>query len=77
MKNVERDSASKYEVNILPNKDTQKLIKKKNSMAYAVILNRNTEKKTTVISTKVFYAKSIDVDLDPLNQGKIVVIPIE
>ena len=77
MNNVKRDSASKYEVNILPNKDTQKLIKKKDTMAYAVILSCNTETKTTVVSTKIFYAKSIDVDLESLNQGNIVVIPIE
>lgn len=77
MEKFPKDSLSKYEVNILPNQDTQKLLKTNDSMAYAAILNKKTDTNSSVISTKIFYAKSIDVDLESLNKGIIVVIPIE
>lgn len=74
---IEKESDTKYEVNILPNSDTKKLIKAKDERAYAAILQQEKGVEKKVISTKVFYANSLDRDLSSLNDNKIVVIPIE
>lgn len=74
---IGKESGVKYEINILPNGDTQKLIKKKDRRAYAVILKKEETGEKKVVLTKVFFANAIDVDLDALNDNQIVVIPVE
>lgn len=67
---------SKLEINILPNLESQKLLKTNNKYLYVAVLRKVMEEQSSVISTKAFYAKSVDVDLNALNQGNVVVIPI-
>lgn len=74
---IEKDNNTSYEVNILPNADTVELIHAKDSRAYAAILKKGKAGETKVISTKVFYANSLDRDLSSLHDNQIVVIPIE
>lgn len=69
---IVRTPNDKLEVNILPNSDSQKLTKQNDKRVYVALL-KNGEK---VLNTKTFYAKSVDVDLETLKDGKIVVIPI-
>lgn len=77
MQNREKMEGVKYEVNILPNIDSQKFLKTKDKSVYVAILQEIQNGEKHVTETKVFYAKTVDIDLDSLNNNNIVVIPIE
>ena len=74
---IEKDNNTTYEVNILPNADTIKLIHSNDRRAYAAILKQEKAGEMKVIMTKIFYANSLDKDLNSLYDNQIVVIPIE
>lgn len=61
------------ELNILPNADSQKLTKQNDERVYVALLKKGEK----VLSTKIFYATTVDVDLAALKDGKIVIIPID
>lgn len=68
---------SEFEINVLPNLESQQITKTKNKYIYvAVLRKKNDDGQYSTISTKVFYAKAVDIDLNALTQGDIVVIPI-
>lgn len=74
---VQKSSGEKFEVNILPNKESQSLAKIKDKRVYVAVLQKVTDGTQKVMKTKVFYANSVDEDLSSLNIGNIIVIPIE
>lgn len=67
----------KLEINILPNAESQTLTKIKDNRVYVAILLKDTDGEKKVLKTKVYYANTVDVDLSSLNNGDIVVIPID
>lgn len=74
---IPKEEGVKLEVNILPNKESQDLLKHSDKYAYVAILQKIENDKNVVLRTKVFRAKSVDIDLESLKSGNIVVIPIE
>lgn len=74
---VKQEDNVSYELDILPNSESQKLLKQRNQYAYVAVIRRIGDEKQETLSTKVFYAKSVDIDLSDLNKGKTIVIPID
>lgn len=74
---IQKGAEEKLEINILPNAESQSLTKVNDKRIYVAILQKDIDGEKKVLKTKVFYANSVDVDLSSLNNGNIVVIPIE
>lgn len=74
---ISKGSGEKMEINILPNASSQVLTKLKDKRVYVAILQKDINGEKKVLKTKVYYANSVDVDLSSLNNGNIIVIPIE
>lgn len=72
-----KDDSEKFEVNILPNEESQTLTKIKDKRVYVFVLQKLIDGDKKVITTKIVKAESIDADLSSLKQGNIVIIPIE
>ncbi len=72
-RDIAKNGDSKLEANILPNDASQELTKLNDKRVYVALI-KDGEK---VLKTKTFYAKSVDVDLESLKKGNIVVIPIK
>lgn len=73
MSDIDKNKSSKLEVNVLPNSDSQKLTKQNDKHIYVAVIKDGDK----VLKTKTFYATSVDIDLESLNKGEIVVIPIK
>ena len=72
-RDIAKNDDTKLEVNILPNDASQELTKSNDKRVYVALI-KDGEK---VLKTKTFFAKSVDVDLESLKKGNIVVIPIK
>lgn len=72
-RDIAKNDDSKLEANILPNDASQELTKVNDKRVYVALI-KDGEK---VLKTKTFYAKSVDVDLESLKKGNIVIIPIQ
>ena len=75
--NIEKGEGERFEINVLPNPESQKLAKQNDKRIYVAVLKKEKDGVENVVATKTFYAQAVDVDLESLNHGNIVVIPIE
>lgn len=70
-------SGCTYTVNVMPNSSTQQLLTKPVKNAYGIVLLEKQGEKVSYLRQRVFIAKELSNELQPLQDNKIVEIPIE
>ena len=73
----QQQAEGKMEVCILPNEESRKLTKNQDRRLYVAVLQQDINGEKRVLTTKNFFADSVDNELSSLKAGNMVIIPIE